>query len=189
MLEVNQPDSIDREPLHTRTIDMRAYRRPDGLFEVESVLTDTKPTDFKMYWGDKTVPAGTPIHELGLTLVFDENFVVHDIRTMARATPYEICPMAGASLKSLIGLAMTRGWNAAVRERLAKAENCTHLVGLLGPMATTAFQALAVVHEGRSGARDANGRPYKLDSCYAYNGSRFIVKEAWPDFYRTPEAS
>ena len=37
-----------REELHFRRIDMRGYRRSDGLLEVEGRVTDRKPTDFTL---------------------------------------------------------------------------------------------------------------------------------------------
>jgi len=37
---------VAREELHFRRIDMRGYRRSDGLYEVEGRVTDVKPRDF-----------------------------------------------------------------------------------------------------------------------------------------------
>ena len=36
-----------REPIHTRAIDLRGYRREDGLWDIEGHLTDVKCYDFE----------------------------------------------------------------------------------------------------------------------------------------------
>ena len=38
-----------RREIHHRSIDMRAYAREDGLFDVEAHLVDTKPFDFDRF--------------------------------------------------------------------------------------------------------------------------------------------
>lgn len=174
---------VTREILHTRQIVMQGIRRSDGLYEVEGRLIDTKPNPFRAACAETDVPAGDPIHDMGVVLVFDDKMIVRDLRTFTNAAPYDICPLAGASLRAIIGLSMTRGWGAAVKAALAHADNCTHLVGLLGPMATTAFQSLSADRPGRAKAMDADGRPFKIDSCYAYGAQRSVVERVWPEFH------
>jgi hypothetical protein len=70
----------------------------------------------------------------------------------------------------------------AVRERLGGAQGCTHMVELLAPIATTAFQALAPVRFSRPDPLDASGRPKKIDSCYAYASHRQAVLQRWPAY-------
>ena len=57
---------VTREELHFRRIDMRGYRRSDGLLEVEGRVTDRKPNDFTPYSGGRHVPAGVPVHDMGV---------------------------------------------------------------------------------------------------------------------------
>ena len=47
----------EREEIHHRRISMKAYRRKDGLYDIESNLVDTKPFAFQRVTGDP-VPAG-----------------------------------------------------------------------------------------------------------------------------------
>lgn len=176
--------NIVREELHCRRIEMRGYRRSDGLYEVEAHLVDTKGHDFKAACSDEIKPTGTHLHDMWLTLVYDKKMVVHEVRTVTDASPYPTCPMAGAQLQALVGLSMTSGWNAEVRKRLGRAENCTHLVGLLGPMASTAFQSMNPVRADSPQPVDQNGRPLKIDSCYAYATSGEVVQRMWPEYYR-----
>ena len=45
--------------------------------------------------------------------------------------------LGGASLSVLVGARIGKGWSKLVRERLQRVDNCTHLVELLMPLATT----------------------------------------------------
>jgi hypothetical protein len=175
-----------REELHFRRIDMRGYRRSDGLFEVEGRVTDRKPQDFMPYSGGRFVPAGEPVHDMGVRLVYDEQLRVHDVQTFTDASPYAHCPEGGRALKSLKGLRMTSGWSKEVKKRLGGARSCTHLMEILIPMATTAFQSLSTLGLTRVDRLDVTGRPIKIDSCYAYGAQREIVRWKWPEYYRAP---
>lgn len=177
-------EPVPREELHCRRIEMRGYRRTDGLFEVEGHLVDTKPFDFTPAATGAIRSAGEPLHDMLITLIFDDKMVVRDARVVVAAAPYPMCPKAGARLSALIGLSMTSGWNAEVRARLARSENCTHLVELLGPMATTALQSLSTERGTRPEPVDADGRPKKIDSCYAYAACRDVVRARWPNYHR-----
>ncbi|WP_029001040.1 DUF2889 domain-containing protein [Azohydromonas australica] len=178
-------DAVSREELHFRRIDMRGYRRSDGLFEIEGRVVDRKPHEFTPASGGKTVAAHQPIHDMGVRLVFDDRMLVHDVQTFTSAAPYEVCPEGGRALQSLKGLRMISGWSREVRSRLGGARSCTHLMELLIPMATTAFQSMSTVHAGRPDVLDANGRPVKIDSCYAYGAERELVKMRWPQYHRS----
>lgn len=177
--------SVTREELHLRRIEMRGFRRSDGLYEIEARLRDSKPFDQDLARAGRVVPAGEPIHDLGMRLVFDADYTVRAVEAFADATPYTECPQAGAALQALVGLRMVAGWNKAVRERLANAANCTHLKELLGPIATTAFQSLVTEFPERTEAADAKGRPRQIDTCYAYRAEGEVVLRNWPRFHRS----
>ncbi|WP_222033380.1 DUF2889 domain-containing protein [Rhizobium laguerreae] len=180
--------TITREALHDRNIQMRGFLRSDGLFEVEGRVTDRKSYAFRALLGDHDIPAGAPLHDMGVSLVFDADLKVHAIETFTDAAPYSICGAGGEALHALTGLRMTSGWSAKVRERLAAHRSCVHLVQLLGPMATVAFQTLSVQRKQAVVDRDANGRPLKIDSCYAYGAEQSLVREKWPEHYEGPSA-
>jgi DUF2889 family protein len=177
---------ITREELHFRRIDMRGFRRSDGLFEIEGRVTDRKPHDLRPASGGRQVPANEPIHDMTVRLVFDDELRVHDVETLTQAAPYSRCPEGGRALQALKGLRMVSGWSNEVRRRLGGAQSCTHLMELLIPMATAAFQSLSAVTRGRPDALDATGRPRKIDSCYAYGAEQEIVRVRWPEYYRPP---
>lgn len=79
---------------------------------------------------------------------------------------------------------MTSGWSKAVRSRLGGERSCTHLMELLIPLATVAFQSLSYPSRTRPERLDATGRPLKIDSCYAYGAERELVLRQWPEFHR-----
>lgn len=176
-------DHISREELHHRRIDMRGYRRSDGLYEVEASVVDRKSHVFEPLLGGKTVHPGEPVHDMVVTVVFDLHMKVHDVRTVTRSAPYDICSAGGQALQSIKGLRMTAGWNKEVRDRLGGAKSCTHLMELLGPLATVAFQATSVMRRDQPTPVDAGGRPRKIDSCYAYGAQQDLVRIHWPRFY------
>jgi hypothetical protein len=177
-------EPVTREPLHQRHIDMQAYRRSDGLFEVSAHLTDRKSRDFKPQAGKRTFPAGAPIHDLGVTLIFDIDMIVRQVDTFMASHPYDSCPGGGDSLQALVGLRIGAGWNSKVRERLPNCDTCTHLKELLTPLATAAIQATVGLRPSSLENRNSDGTPSKIDTCHAYAATRGIVKEVWPEYYQ-----
>ena len=177
--------TADREQMHHRQIDLRFYKRTDGLYEVEGRLVDTKQHAFRRQLADEDSPPGATLHDIMVTLVIDESLVVHDARATMRTTPFDICPGAERTLEPLKGLSMRAGWNKRIRELLGGAASCTHIVELLGPMATTAFQGLAPkrLAELNDPASEEQRRK-RVDSCYAYAGEREVVARLWPHLHR-----
>lgn len=185
--ESSLTSAVTREELHLRTIEMRGFRRSDGMFEVEGRVVDLKPFEFKHPGDGITVAAKHPIHDIGLRLVFDSEMVIREVDTFTVNAPYQACPEGGRALQELKGLRMASGWNREVRSRLSGARSCTHMVELLGPMATTAFQALAMVRLSQPEELNTSGRPVKIDSCYAYSAEGEVVMKRWPQFHRTAQ--
>lgn len=180
--------SVTREELHFRRIDMRGYRRGDGLFEVEGRVTDSKTHEFIHPAPGRTVLAGEFIHDMGVRLVFDEQMVVHDVQTFTDSAPYAACPEGGRALQSIKGMRMAGGWSREVRARLRGARSCTHLMEILIPMATAAHQSLGFLRVTQPEKLDADGRPLQIDSCYAYATDGEVVLRRWPQFHRPSPA-
>jgi len=165
---------------------MRAYRRVDGLYDIEGRVVDNKPIPFDAPLAHKVVPAGESIHDLWIRLVIDDQFLIHDVVASSDATPFGICKQAAPTLAILKGERIGGGWAKLVRSKLKGAASCTHLMELLGPMATAAYQALWPITNTRSTPVDVNGRPLKIDSCYAYASTSEITLQVWPQFYDGP---
>jgi hypothetical protein len=177
---------VTREEMHLRRIAFRGFRRSDGLLEVQAQLTDQKTHDFEPFSGGKHVVAGDAIHDHGLHVVFDSDMVIREVSTAIRAHPYPECAGGGETLQAMVGVRIGRGWSSEVRNRLPSDDTCTHIKEMLIPLASAAYQTIYSVRSGHadnSDAIDANGRPRKIDSCYAYSAKRGIVERHWPMFY------
>src|SRR5262245_43671224 len=124
--------ALERQEIHRRQLDLRFYRRRDGLYEVEGSLLDTKSHPFRRQLAQQDTPPGEPLHDMTLRLVVDESLCVQDASAVMRATPFTVCRGATATLDPLKGLRIGPGWNKKVRELLRGAASCTHLVELLG---------------------------------------------------------
>lgn len=179
-----QPNELTREEIHHRRIDMRGFRRSDGLFELQAHLADRKTHDFVQPADGRMVPAQAPVHEMRVALVFDRDMIVREVQTSMDAFPYRTCPGGGDTLQSLIGLRIGAGWNSEVRKRLPSVDTCSHLKEMLTPMASAAFQTMTSVLSGLLDERDSTGRPVKIGQCHAYGPTRDLVKTLWPEFYQ-----
>jgi hypothetical protein len=176
------PPSAPRDELHLRRIELRGYRRHDGLYDIEARMADTKEHELTLPEG-RIVPPGEPLHDMSIRLVVDEDLNVIDIVASTDASPFGVCREATGTLQSMKGLRIAAGWSTAVRERLAGRSGCTHLTELLAPLATVAFQTLSQVRQARPTPVDATGKPRKIDSCYAYASNREVVERRWPMYY------
>ena len=178
------PDSPNRTEIHLRRIEMRGYRRADGLYEIDGRVTDTKSDTVYTLVDHREVPAGTPLHDMWVRLVIDEDLLVHDIVAVTDASPYQICREAVEPMRGIVGERIKAGWSGMVKAKLGGAAGCTHLMEILIPLATAAYQTLTTVRLAKPDPVDASGRPRRIDSCYAYGAEREIVKQRWPQFHR-----
>jgi hypothetical protein len=182
-------DEIERTELHHRQIDIRFFRRSDGLYEVEGRLLDRKSQAFRRLLQDSETPAGTPLHDITVRLVVDENSLVHDASASYSAAPFALCSQAAQTLGPLKGLRVGAGWNKRVRELLGGAASCTHIVELLGPMASTVHQGFAPKRVARMGEPGNEEHKSKVDSCYSYGRDREVVARIWPHLATRKEAT
>lgn len=172
-----------REQMHVRHIEMRAYRRTDGLIDVEGRVTDQRAKQMKLFAGDRVVAPGEFVHDLWVRLIVDDQLLIHGVETASDSRPYPMCAEGGANFDRLIGLKIGAGWSHAVKQRLGRAHGCTHLMELLIPMATAAWQAIAEIRLARPDQLDASGRPVRIDGCTAFAADRGLVAIRWPAHY------
>ncbi len=179
------PVSDNREHIHTRTITMQAFRRDDGLMDVEGHLTDVKPFAHQLM--DTTRRAGEPVHDLSLRISLDDSFEVIEVEASMDRGAHDYCPGAEPNFARLIGLQIGPGWNKRVKAAMSPGLGCTHIIEMLAQMATTAMQA--------SWSRKL-GEPFDmpppqervmesnmLNACYPYRQSSPWVKEHFPSAY------
>jgi len=188
-MPLSAPDP--REHLHTRQIECQGFQRADGLWDIEAHMTDRKTYSFPSDERGE-VTAGTPIHDMWVRVTLDDGFHILAIEAVTDSSPYSVCPAITPSFQRLVGLRIGPGFNARVRERLGGTEGCTHLVELMGPLATTAFQTIfAAKHraERERGKKSEapTGKPRKrpalLGTCHAFAPDSPVTKRNWPEFY------
>ena len=175
-----------REALHKRDIACAGYKRSDGLYDIEGHLVDTKTYSFPNRARGE-IKAGEPLHEMWIRLTLDEQMHIHDVEAVTDAGPFEICPDIVDRFKLLIGLRIGPGWTRRAQERLGGANGCTHLLELLRPVATTAYQTLYGARKHRDNRDDSGKKPAFIDTCHALASDSVVVKEHWPQFYTGPE--
>lgn len=178
-------NAVTREELHHRAVDMRFYRRSDGLFEVEGRLVDTKTHPFRRLLAEEDAPPGHHLHDIAVRLVLDAELQVHAADARMSATPFSICRGATTALQALVGLGIGAGWNKRVRELLGGVASCTHIVELLGPMATTVLQGIAPLRIVSTDDPEEDAqRRFRVDSCYAFAAEREVVVRLLPNLQR-----
>lgn len=189
---------VERELVHDRTVVCRGWRRTDGLWDIEGHLVDTKTYGFPNEYRGFIAP-GHPIHDMWLRLTIDGDMTVVAVDAVTDSGPFPICPDITPNFQRLVGLSIGGGWRRAVRERLGGVEGCTHLVELLGPMATTAYQTIFGERSRQRREAEARGetpppetpgrKPALLNSCHAFAETSPVVSRIWPDWHRPATAA
>lgn len=182
------PAPVPREPVHTRTITCEGYLREDGLWDIEGHLVDNKHYSYDSEDRGQ-VEAGAAVHDMWIRITVDEQFVVHEVEAVTDVSPYGICPEVTPNFARLAGLNIDHGWRRKVRQFMGGVNGCTHLVDLLDPMATTAFQSIRGYQRKRareaqeSAGSDSELRHRLINSCYAWSDHGELVRRWAPDFY------
>lgn len=169
-----------RHRIHARRIELEAYLREDGLYDLDASLTDTKDRDYPLASGLR--PAGEPVHLLRIRVSFDADFNIVDAVACSDAVPYPgQCDTIGPAYRKLVGLNLVRGFRRTVGEMFADVRGCTHLSELLQSLPTAAIQAAATF---RRDTEDTAEKPFQLDRCHALESSAEAVRLYYPKWYR-----
>jgi hypothetical protein len=170
-----------RTLLHSRDVSCRGYARGDGLWEIEGRMRDIK--SFTMANEDRggRIAAGEPLHDISLTLVLDRTLCIHALEARIDAAPFATCPAIAPAFQQLVGLRIVPGFSRQVKELLGGVKGCTHLLELLAPIATTAYQTLWQAESGYDGDNPEVLR-LLLDSCHSLASDGPVVRR-----YRTDQ--
>lgn len=190
------PPPVERQLIHSRDIICRGYRRTDGLWDIEGRLSDTKTYEFHTEERG-TIHPGDHIHGMWLRLTVDDDFHVHGVEAVTDDSPYRACPAVAPNFQRLVGLTIGPGWTRAVKERLGGVQGCTHLVEMLGPLATVAFQTIFTLlareraerektEAGRPLESKQTSRPTLLNMCHVLSSDGEVARRHWPEFYTGP---
>lgn len=175
-----------RQLKHQRAIQVQAYARADGLWEVDAFVRDHKPRPTRGPGGER--PAGEPIHDLHLRIVVDTGFNIVASGAESRAMPYPgHCNDHGDRYAALAGLNLMRGFKRAVRERLGGVRGCTHLTELADVLPTAVVQAFA--GEVFEVDPDSDTQPFQIDHCHALASDGDAVRLHYPRWFRQPGAN
>ncbi len=177
-----------REHIHTRDIICTGYRREDGLWDIEGHLTDTKTYAFtNNERGD--IPPGVPVHEMWIRLTVTDSLEIKQVEAATDYSPFAICRDVAPNFQRLVGLRIGPNWRKRALEQVGGVEGCTHIVELLAPVATTAFQTIFPIknRERQTSAASSDKPPRLLNTCHAFRSDGEKVKEFWPKFYDGPE--
>ncbi len=172
--------AVARREIHHRVIDMQAFERDDGLYDIEARLVDRKPFPFVRMSSPEPTPAGQPLHDLSIRLTVDRDYVVVAVEAASDTTPWALCRQAEGTLAVLVGEKVGRGWSSLVKSRLRGTAGCTHLTEMLIPMATTALQGIRGIHREQVRGINAAGEPVMIDTCYSYARTREVARVLWP---------
>lgn len=166
-----------RSPQHLRDVRFRSFSRPDGLWDIEGELHDSKAEDRVLDSG-RLLRAGTAIHHMWIRATVDDTLQVRAIEVAMDSHPLGNCPEAAAALQKMVGCNMTRGWRKSIQEHLGGVVGCTHLRELLFNMATAAFQSLPGVFSHADPAQP----PRHLGQCLGWDFDGPGVAAYYPQF-------
>ncbi|SEQ69184.1 Protein of unknown function [Amphritea atlantica] len=178
------PQPAERTKIHTRTVTCEGFERTDGLWDIEGHLTDIKTIPITLR--DRSlspVNPGEPIHDMSIRLTIDLDFNILDAVASMEHTPFTVCPSIADAYKQLIGLRIAPGFTKQCKELFGGTNGCTHLLELLGPVATTAFQATHQAREARHEHASEEHRPHTLNTCHTFDSAGEVVKKYWPQYY------
>jgi hypothetical protein len=77
---------VPRALRHTRAIQVQAFKRDDGLWDLDARITDVKESDVTLASGVRA--GGTPLHELSLRITIDLELTIVDAEAASDAVPY-----------------------------------------------------------------------------------------------------
>jgi hypothetical protein len=188
------PPPAAREPIHTRVVECKGYRRSDGLWDIEGHITDRKTYSYTSNERGE-VSAGEPVHDMRIRLTVDDSLLVTAIEAVTDTSPYpEVCPSISSAYQQVVGLRIGPGWTRALKERLGGVKGCTHLSELLGPIATTAFQTVIPLksreeRERRQSNQQQEGQaaPFPLlNTCHTFSAAGPVVARYAPHLATKP---
>lgn len=182
-----------RRPLHTRKVECEGFIRDDGLFDIDARITDTKAYPFDNHHRG-TVEPGDPVHDMLVRITVDDSLTIVAAEAFSQKTPYAICPLAALNFRRLVGIRIGAGYMRKVKALYGRDQGCTHILELLHPLSTTAYQTVFPYREYKRrldglGEGEAMEDKRLLNSCYAFSTRREVVRELWPEQYEGPEES
>ncbi|SIT72542.1 MULTISPECIES: DUF2889 domain-containing protein [Burkholderiaceae] len=169
------PPSAPRRARHRRAIDVQAFERGDGLWDIEACLTACNARDTQLATGVRLTEL--PIHKLQLRVTIDHQMNVVDAQSLAVKWVSDLGhgEDVNPSDRALIELDLRRGLRHAVTERLGEVAGRAHLTNLRVLSTSVTLQAyVGDVSHGevsQTGVSDTDAAgdvmPFQLVRCHA----------------------
>ena len=130
-----------------------------------------------------------------IRVTLDDNLLIINVEAATDASPYSICPDITKNFDRLKGITIRPGWRRLVQSRVGGVHGCTHLVELLGPIATTAYQTIFSKKAENIKSLKLNqnqihteekvntSQPKLLNTCHAFSETSTVVKKRWSNYY------
>ena len=174
------PATASRRRLHLRQVRYEGFERPDGLFDIEGYLTDTKDQDIMLLSGLR--PAGEPVHEMQVRVTIDREFNVHAIEAHTDRMPYPgHCDQIHPGYEQLVGSNLVKGFRKRLHDLMGGLRGCTHVTELLGYLPTAAVQTFSSLRKREDQGPD---KPFQLDRCHALDTTGETVRRYYPKWHR-----
>jgi hypothetical protein len=174
------PAPVEREKLHHRRYDFEGFRRSDGLWDIEGRITDCKTYGFDNAHRGK-IEAGEALHDMSVRVTMDDQMTIREVVASIDAGPYGVCPAIAPNFAKLAGLSIAPGWRKELRKRVGGTAGCTHVVEMLGSLATVAYQTLYAARSRREGRQEVRASSRLIDSCHAFRRDGGIAASYWPE--------
>ncbi|MGH8786889.1 MAG: DUF2889 domain-containing protein [Cupriavidus necator] len=184
---LSQP-ACARKAAHTRTIQLQAYERQDGLWDLEALIEDTKPEEFATQ--TTHFSCGVPIHLMAMRVTVNGALDVLAAEGSMQRMPFpSICPEAQSRLERLVGANLLKGFRQEISKRISAHERCSHLSELAALLPTLAVQTILQAKIVDEVETQPSSRPLKIGGCHAWREDGPLVMKHYPQWYRQPVAS
>ena len=182
MADLSSP--VERKLAQKRLITCTGYARADGLWDIEAHLLDTKTDSITYPSFGVAKPAGHPVHEMKIRVTIDSEMLIHDAEAVTIHAPFEACVIPATIFPKLKGLSFNKGWKDEVSGIMGGTAGCTHLLHLLGTIATFSYQTTSSSDDFIAKIDSGDIKPFFINRCYTYDESGPVIKQFFPDFYR-----
>lgn len=174
--ELHPPEAPVKRLLHTRQVLCQGYELGNGLWQIVGAMTDIK--SFSMLNPDRggQIAVGEPLHDIRLSLTLDKKLLIRAVDAQIDAAPFKGCDQIVTAFQGLVGLRLLPGFSRQAKGLLGGVKGCTHLLELLGPIATTAYQTLWQ-SEGGYNSNDPQVTGFLINSCHALAEDGEVVRE------------
>lgn len=171
---MNRLMELAYEPAHTRDLTFKTFRSGDSHIITQCRLSDIRLREYYKLTQEK-VPSGT-LHDIEVVLLIKTpSLVIEDVEVTMLTVPRADCNDVTKSLEPLIGLSVSKGFTANVRNLCGGVKGCTHLVTLLtaaGPAIVQGYLALSYQKQADDKSVRLNKASamlsYLKNTCYAW---------------------